>query len=98
VLVAREYSEMGDHGNYQQIAALGRGTRALDAATARPGQEVKPPMTNPLQPGPAPDFVQFLAPNGEWYEAWMAAGQAGNEGFVAAFHNLVAQVPAASPA
>jgi hypothetical protein len=94
VLVAREYSEMGDRGNFKQIVALGRGTRALDAATARPGEELKPPVANPTQRQAPPDFVQFLAPSGERYEAWMAAGQAGPEGFIAAFRNVLAQVPA----
>jgi hypothetical protein len=94
VLVAREYSELGDRGNFKQIVALARGTRAVDAATARPGEELKPPMANPMQRQAPPDFVQFLAPNGERYEAWMAAGQAGPEGFIAAFHNVLGQVPA----
>jgi hypothetical protein len=98
VLIAREYSEMGDRGNFKQVAVFGRGTRAVDAATARPGQAMKPPMTNPIQPSVPPDFVQFLGQNGEKYEVWMHAGQAGNEGFIAAFHHLLAQVPGAAPA
>ena len=94
VLVAREYSELGDRGNFKQIVALDRGTRALDAATARPGEQLQPPMANPLQRQAPPDFAQFLAPNGERYEAWMAGGQAGPEGFFTAFQNVLAQVPA----
>lgn len=94
VLVAREYSQLGDRGNFKQVISLERGTQALDAATARPDEVLKPRLANPMQRQPAPDFVQFLAPNGERYEAWIAAGQAGPEGFFAAFRNVLAQVPA----
>jgi hypothetical protein len=87
VLISREYSELGERGNFKQIMAFAPGTRALDASTARPGQELKPPMKNPLGGGQDPEFIQFRSPSGEMYEAWMHGGQSGSEGFVAAFHN-----------
>lgn len=94
VLVSREYSEMGSRGNFKQILALEPGTQALDAATARPGQIIKPPMKNPMQQAGAPEFVQFRDPKGASYEAWMHGGQVTEANFVAAFQNQTAQLAA----
>ena len=96
VLVAREYSDLGERGDFKQIAAFGPGTRALDAATADPGQELKAPLKNPMGGGQNPEFVQFRSPSGEIYEAWMAGGQVVGGGFVAAFHDLCAKAASGS--
>jgi hypothetical protein len=92
ILISREYSDMGERGNYKQIMAFGPGTRAVDAATARPGEDIKPPLKNPLLGQEAPEFVRFVAPNGEHYEAWMIAGQTMSGGFIASFNDVCAQV------
>jgi hypothetical protein len=83
VLVSREYSELGQRGNFEQHAALGPGTRALDGATARPGESLGMPPANPFNPAAALEFVQLRAPSGETYEAWLSpqGGRVGRPGF-----------------
>ena len=96
VLVAREYSEMGDRGNFKQVAALAPGTRVVPAATAYPGQEPQPPLQSPLAGGGKLEFYQFRSPTGERYDAWLQPGQWTGEGFIAAFEQIRATLPAAA--
>lgn len=91
VLIAREYSELGERGNFKQIFAFGAGTQALDASSARPGQAMRPPLAHPLGQNAPPEFVQFRAPSGQFYEAWMLGGQTLEGSFVLTFRNVSAQ-------
>ena len=93
VLISREHSKDGDRGFYKQIMALEPGTRAVDAATSYPGQTLAPPVQRGV---PAPDYVQFVSPNGQRYEAWMAAGQTLDDTFIATFNDTCSQVPGAA--
>jgi len=82
VLVSREYSDMGSRGNFKQILALGSGTRALNAQTAHPGENIGKAPSNPFNPMVSLEFAQIRAPGGEAYEAWLSPqgvllGQAG---------------------
>jgi len=88
VLFSREYSELGSRGNFKQVDAFEAGTQALDAASAFPGEALKPPMQSPLGGGAPPEFVQFRAPSGKTYEVWIAAGQTMGGPFVATFNAL----------
>jgi hypothetical protein len=87
-LFSREYSELGERGNFKQIAAFEPGTQALDAAAAYPGQELKPPMQNPLGGSAPPEYVQFRSPGGQTYEVWLTAGQTLNQGFISIFNEM----------
>jgi hypothetical protein len=46
---------------------------------------MKPPLSNALGQVAPPEFVQFRAPSGEFYEAWMLGGQTQGT-FVHTFH------------
>jgi hypothetical protein len=83
VLVSREYSELGERGNFKQICAFTPGTRALGAAAAFPGQEVGKAPKNPFNPMVELELVQLRAPDAKSYEAWMSpqGGQMGHAGF-----------------
>lgn len=83
VVISREYSELGQRGNYKQIAAFAPGTRALGAAAAHPGADLGRPPTNPYNPTVSLEFVQLRSPTGEIYEAWMSpqGGRTGQPGF-----------------
>jgi hypothetical protein len=83
VLVAREYSELGERGNYKQVASFASGARALDAASALPGQNLGAVPKNPFNPAVSLEFVQLRGGGGEAYEAWMSpqGGQMGQPGF-----------------
>lgn len=96
VLISREYSEMGDRGNFKQVAALAPGTQVVDGATAYPEQEPAPPLQSPLvtATGGKLEFYQFRSPTGERYDAWLQPGQWGPEGFAAAFAQVRATLPA----
>lgn len=72
VLISREYSEAGSRGNFEQIAAFGPGTRAVDAETAYPGAKLGSKLSNPLNPVVALEFVQLQAPSGDSYDAWLS--------------------------
>lgn len=83
VLVSSEYSELGERGNYKQVAAFPSGARAVDAATALPGENLGAAPKNPFNPAVALEFVQLRGTTGEGYEAWMSpqGGQMGHPGF-----------------
>jgi len=83
VLVSREYSELGQRGNFKQVMALGPGTKAQSAEASHPGENMGSPPKNPYNPLVALEFVQLRAPSGEVYEAWMSpqGGQVGRDGF-----------------
>jgi hypothetical protein len=83
VLVAREYSELGERGNYQQVSSFASGAHALDAAKALPGQNLGALPKNPFNPAVSLEFVQLRGAAGEAYEAWMSpqGGQVGQPGF-----------------
>jgi hypothetical protein len=97
VLFAREYSNFGKRGSFKQALAFAPGTQALDAQSTYPGQQLEPPMANPLGGGPKPEFIQFRSPTGETYEVWMAAGQTIG-GFIPSFYQVAAGIPGANPA
>ena len=82
VLVSREYSELGQRDNYQQVAAFAPGTRALNAA-ALPGASIGVPPKNPFNPAVALELVQLRDATGATYDAWMSpqGGQMGHSGF-----------------
>jgi hypothetical protein len=91
VLVSREYSEMGDRGNFKQILALGSGTRALGAAASQPGADLGKAPNNPFNPMVGLEFVELRAPGGDAYQAWLSpqgvlVGQAG-------FHSVLQRLP-----
>lgn len=83
ILISREYSELGERGSFKQVMALGPGTKALGAASSRPGENLGSPPKNPFNPVVALEFVQLRAPGGEICEAWMSpqGGQVGRDGF-----------------
>lgn len=83
LLVSREYSELGQRGNYKQIAAFPAGARALGASAAHPGVDLGRVPNNPYNPTVSLEFVQLRAPSGELYEAWMSpqGAQVGQAGF-----------------
>lgn len=83
VLVSREYSELGERGNFKQLVALAPGTKALDAAGAHTGADLGRPPKNPYNPLVNLEFVQLRSPAGETYEAWMSpqGGRVGQDGF-----------------
>jgi hypothetical protein len=93
VLVSREYSELGQRGNYSQVAAFDSGARALDASTALPGENLGSAPKNPLNPLVALEFVQLRGAGGESYEAWMSpqGGQMGHPGFRSVLQSLGGQ-------
>ncbi|AUX24630.1 hypothetical protein SOCEGT47_051690 [Sorangium cellulosum] len=72
IVISREYSELGQRGNYKQFAAFAPGTRALGAAAAHPGADLGRPPNNPYNPMVSLEFVQLRSPTGETYEAWMS--------------------------
>lgn len=83
VLVSREYSDLGERGNYKQVAAFPSGTRALDSNAALPGQALGAVPKNPFNPAVSLEFVQLRAASGDAYDAWMSpqGGQMGHSGF-----------------
>jgi len=83
VLVAREYSELGQRGNYAQVATFDSGARAVDGATALPGENLGSVPKNPFNPAVSLEFVQLRGGGGESYEAWMSpqGAQMGHPGF-----------------
>lgn len=83
VLVSREYSELGDRGNFKQVMALEPGTKAINGPSSHPGENLGAPPKNPYNAMVALEFVQLRAPSGQVYEAWMSpqGGQVGRDGF-----------------
>jgi hypothetical protein len=90
VLVSREYSEVGQRGNFKQVMSLEAGTRAIDGATAHPGEDLGSPPKNPYNPLVSLEFVQLSSPGGETYEAWMSpqGGRVGQDGFISILQAL----------
>ena len=90
VLVSREYSELGERGNYKQIAVLAPGTQAVGAATALEGGDPGAVPKNPFNPAVSLEFVELRSPSGEAYGAWMSpqGGRMGHSGFVSIFQGL----------
>jgi len=72
VLVSTEYSDMGERGNFKQVLALAAGTRAVDATSAYPGENIGKAPDNPFNPGVDLEFTRLHAPNGEGFDAWLS--------------------------
>lgn len=72
LLVSREYSELGERGNYKQHMAFNSGVQVLDAEEAYPSQDLGAPPRNPSNPMVRLEFVQLRSRRGETYEAWMS--------------------------
>lgn len=92
VLVSREYSELGERGNYKQVANFPSGAQALDAAHALPGENPGAVPKNPFNPAVPLEFVQVRGAGGA-YEAWMSpqGAQMGHPGFRSILQALGAQ-------
>lgn len=90
VLVSREYSELGDRGNFKQLKALASGTQALASDASHPGEDLGRPPKNPYNPLVSLEFVQLRGPDGDVYEAWMSpqGGRVGQDGFSSILQTL----------
>ena len=71
VLVAEEYSEMGDRGNYKEAHIWPPGTTAVAGPAAVPGHSGPPPK-NPFNPAVQLELVLLTGPDGSKYAAWLS--------------------------
>ena len=84
VLISREYSDLGERDNFQQICAFGSGTRAISGNAAYPNQNLGKPPKNRANPRVKLEFVHIQSSEGEGYDAWVSpqGSKTGQTGFV----------------
>lgn len=72
VLIAEEYSELGDRGNYREVLTLAPGATAVTGAAAVPGHQGNAPK-NPFDPRTPLELTTLTGPGEQHYSAWLSA-------------------------
>jgi len=71
LIVAEEYSEMGDRGNYKEVQNWSSGATAVTGPNAVPGHSGPPPK-NPFNPAVQLELAVVSGPDGNHYPAWLS--------------------------
>lgn len=71
VLVAEEYSEMGQRGNYKDVCVWTPGAQAVTGQAAVPEHQGPPPK-NPFNPSVTLELAAVSGPDGARYPCWLS--------------------------
>lgn len=90
VLVSREYSDLGERGNFRQVKSLPPGARALSWEQSHPGEKLGSIPRNPSDIREPLEFVHVRGASGEFYEAWIGprGARVDRPGFVSILDGL----------
>jgi hypothetical protein len=71
VLIAQEYSEMGDRGNYNEVHVWAPGATAVAGPSAVPDHSGPPPK-NPFNPAVQLELAMLSGPDGSRFPGWLS--------------------------
>jgi hypothetical protein len=71
LLIAEEFSEMGDRGNFKEVKVWDPGASAVTGTSAIPEHQGPPPK-NPFNPAVTLELARLMGPDGSAYPCWLS--------------------------